>query len=60
MTNDPVNSLLHYPGISLKQNVIDIPPPTKSKISDEENFYKKIIWRKDGEELTKDVKINIR
>lgn len=53
------NNLLQYPISSIKSKPI-INDRSKTKPSDDNNFYKKIIWRKDGEQLQGDASINIR
>lgn len=43
---------------SIKENLIDVPP--KTKISSNDNFYKKIVWKKDGDNVSKDALFNLR
>lgn len=66
------NNLLQYPINAFKQHSLQsfgtssansqiATSKTKSSSSNaDSNFYKKIVWRKDGEKLQMDASINIR
>lgn len=45
---------------SIKENLIDVPAKPKSSHHTNDNFYKRIVWKKDGENVSKDALFNLR
>lgn len=45
---------------SIKENLIDVPVKPKGNHHANDNFYKRIVWKKDGENVSKDALFNLR